>query len=379
MALILDEDQQMIKETAREFVQENSPITRVRELRDSNDADGFSRELWKEMAELGWAGIVIPEEYGGQGLGWMELGVILEECGRTLVPEPFVSTVLLGSTALLLGENETAKKDLLPAVCAGERLLALAFQETAHFHPFAIETRAEAANGRYTLNGKKVFVFDGHVADSLIVAARSAGKSGERDGITLFVVDAKAAGVSIQRTNMLDSRNAAEVTLKNVEVETSAVLGQPGQGGELLEAVLDRAAIGLAALMLGGALEAFDRTIAYLKERKQFNVPIGSFQALKHRASRMFCALEFSKSIVLGALTALDAGDANVAKFASTAKAQLSDTFALVAKEAVQMHGGIGVTDECDIGFYLKRAKVAGKTFGDASYHRERFARLEGY
>ena len=331
------------------------------------------------MAELGWAGILLPEEFGGSELGYAELGVVLEESGRTLAATPFLSTVLLGGNAVLLGGNETQKKEILPALAKGERILALALEESAHHAPYAIATRAEATSGGYKLTGKKTFVQDGHVADQLVVVARTAGKPGERDGLTLFLVPRGARGLNVKRTIMVDGRNAANVTLDGVEVESSAVLGSAGRGADVLDKVLDRATIGLAAEMVGTLTEAFERTIKYLKDRKQFGVPIGSFQALKHRAANMFVEVELSRSIVLDALRAIDENRPDVAQLASVAKARVSDAIHLIGNEGVQMFGGIGVTDEEEIGLFLKRARVAELTLGDAAHHRARFATLNGF
>ena len=379
MGLVLTEEQELLQQTAREFVKERSPVAKLRELRDSQDRVGFSRELWKEMAELGWVGIVYPEEYGGAGLGCAELGLVLEECGRQLVAEPFLSTVLLGGSAVLRAGNETQRKDVLPAVCAGERILALALQETSRHDPARIALRAEPQGEAYVLSGEKCFVLDGHVADQLVVVARTSGEIQDREGISLFLVDANAKGVSVTRTHMVDSRNAARIRFAGLEVERSALLGEVGRGASILDQVLDRATVGLCAELLGGIQEACDRTLAFLKEREQFGVPIGSFQALKHRAAVMFCEIELTRSIVIEALRALDEERADAPQLASMAKARCADAYFLVGNEAVQMHGGIGVTDESEIGFFLKRARVAQMTLGDAAYHRDRFARLRGF
>ncbi len=379
MSLVLTEEQELLQETARGFVQERSPVAGLRELRDKVDETGFNRELWKEMAELGWAGIVFPEQVGGAGLGYAELGIVLEEAGRTLRAHPLISTVLLGGNTVLLGGNETQKKDLLPAICAGEVLLALAYMEDARHEPHRVSTRAEPTGSGYRITGKKIFVLDGHVADQLIVLARTAGERGDRDGLTLFLVDSRAPGLSVTRTLMVDSRNAALVEFESVEVDRSQIVGQLDRATGLLGPVLDRATIGLCAEMLGSIQEAFDRTVSYLKEREQFGVPIGSFQALKHRAAEMFCEVELARSTVLEALRAVDADRPDLPEIASHAKSRCSDTFILVGNEAVQMYGGIGMTDEEEIGFFLKRARVAEQTFGDAAYHRDRFASLRGY
>jgi alkylation response protein AidB-like acyl-CoA dehydrogenase len=379
MSLILNEEQLLLQETARDFVQERSPVSALRELRDTEAADGFSRPLWKEMADLGWAGILIPEELGGAGLGYAELGVVLEEAGRTLLVHPFFSTVLLGGNAILLAGDETHKKDILPGVATGDRIVALAHQEVGRFDPYRVNTRAEVAGKGYRISGEKIFVLDGHVADSFVVVARTSGETRDRDGLTLFLVDGKAPGLSATRTIMVDSRNAAGVRLNGVEVDRSRVIGSVDRGADVLDAVFDRATIGLCAEMLGSFQEAFDRTLGYLKERKQFGVPIGSFQALKHRAGVMFCEIELARSVVMDALHAIDENRQDVPILASVAKARCSDTFVLIGNEAVQMYGGIGMTDEEEIGFFLKRARAAEQTLGDAAYHRDRFAKLGGY
>jgi len=377
MSFVLTEEQESIRKTAKSFIAERAPVAHLRALRDAPDAVGFSRDLWKEMASLGLGGMAIPETYGGAGLGFAELGLVLTECGRTLAPTPFVSTVLLGASALLVAGATEASQALLPGVCAGERIIAFAHDEGSRFAPYAVATRAEADGGGFRLSGEKTFVLDGHVANDFIVVARSAGTPNERTGLTLLRVPADAPGITVTRTHMVDSRNAARVRFNATPARD--VLGRPGEGADVLDAVLDRATAGLCAEMLGGIEEAFDRTVTYLKTRKQFGVPIGSFQALKHRAAHLFCEVELSKSIVLDALRAVDAKRPDLSRVVSVAKARLSDTYIAVTSEAVQMHGGVGVTDELDIGLFLKRARVAEMTLGTAAYHRRRFAELHGY
>jgi len=379
MALVLNEDQLLLKDAARTFIQNKSPVTAFRKLRDSNDKDGFDRKLWQEMAALGWAGIIIPEEFGGTGFGFTGLGVVLEETGRTLTASPLMSTALIGASALVLGGSAAHKKEILPAIAAGDWLMALAHEEGPHHSPYAIATKAKESDGGFVLSGKKNFVLDGHVADQLIVVARTSGRSGAREGLTLFLVDSKTPGVKTTRTQMADNRNAASVKFTGVKLARSAVLGQIDQGADILDPILDRARIGLAAEMLGGIREAFERTVEYLKTRQQFGVLIGTFQALKHRAAEMFCEIELSVSVVLDALIAIDENRNDVPQLASLAKARLNDTYYLVSNEALQMHGGIGMTDEFDIGLFMKRARVAMASFGDASFHRDRYATLEGY
>jgi len=378
--LALTEDQELLAKTAADFVAERSPVARVRQLRDANDPDGFSRALWKEMAELGWVGIPFPEAYGGAGMGLAELAVVLEALGRTLAPEPFLSSTLLAGQALLLGGSDAQKKDLLPPLVAGEKLLTLAFQEArSRYDLRRVETQAERAGEGWRLTGEKIQVLDGAAADALIVSARSAGAAGDAAGITLFLVPGDAKGLSRVRQQRVDSRGAALVKLEGVTLGAASVVGAPGTGGDLLESVVDRATVGLCAEMLGSMAQAFERTLTYLKQRIQFGVPIGSFQALKHRAAQCFIEIELARSTVMAAARAVDAGEADAARLVSLAKARCSDAGVLIANEALQMHGGIGMTDEHDIGFYLKRARVAELTFGDAAFHRDRWARLSGY
>ncbi len=381
MPMILNEEQNMLKDTARDFCANNIPISQLRRLRDEKSEDGFDRETWQSMVGLGWAGIPFPEAFGGLEFGYKGLGVVTEETGRTLAASPLFASVWVCGTAVNLGGSDAQKSTLLPGICSGERLMALALEESHRHSPYGTSTSAQPSAGGFVLDGRKCFVLDGHVADQFIVVARTAGQPGERDGISLFVVDSDAAGVDVRRTSMVDSRNAANLELAGVQVGADALLGALHQGADILDPTLDIARIGMAAEMLGGLQECFDRTIAYLKEREQFGVPIGSFQALKHRAANMFCEVELSKSCVLEALTALDEGrdQAEIAKLASLAKTKVGETYNLVSREGIQMHGGIGMTDEFDIGFFIKRAAVSEQTFGDINFHRNRYGELEGY
>ena len=379
MALTLDNETTLIRDTAFAFFKDKAPVSALRKLRDDKDPDGFSRALWREMAELGWAGFLVPEEYDGSAFGMVGLGQVLEASGATLAATPLVSTALIGASALTLGGSAAQKQAHLPKLAAGDLLTALAIDEGAHHAPAATALEARREGAGYVLSGEKRFVLDGHVADLLIVAARTSGKPGQRDGITLFLVPADAAGVTRQRTWMVDSRNAAIVRFDGVRLGADAVLGEADRGADLLDAILDRARAGLAAEMLGSASEDFDRILRYLKERKQFGVLIGTFQALQHRAGEMFCEIELTRSAVMQALSAIDAGADDVAQLASLAKAKAGEAFFLVSNEGVQMHGGIGMTDEFEIGFFLKRARAAQASFGDTAFHRDRYASLSGF
>jgi alkylation response protein AidB-like acyl-CoA dehydrogenase len=313
-------------------------------------------------------------------MGLAELAVVLEALGRKLAPEPFVPCVLLAGQALLLAGSEAQKSRWLPRLVAGEALLALGFQERrSRYDLQRVATRAEREPSGWRLSGEKIQVEAGASADALIVSARTSGAEAEAAGITLFLVPRDAPGLTVVPQQRVDARGAALIGLAGVTLGAGDVVGRVDEGGALLESVVDRARVGLCAEMLGSMSEAFERTLTYLKQRVQFGVPIGSFQALKHRAAQCFIEIELARSTVMAAARALDAGDAEAAKLVSLAKARCSEAGVLVANEAIQMHGGIGMTDEHEIGFYLKRARVAELTFGDAAFHRDRWARLSGY
>ncbi|MBT3522204.1 MAG: acyl-CoA dehydrogenase family protein [Gammaproteobacteria bacterium] len=382
MSLVLSEDQQLLKDSAKAFVDQNAPVSVLRGLRDSKDAQGYDQNLWRQMLELGWAGMAIPEAYGGFEFGYGGLGVVLEESGRTLVSSPLIATVLLGASAINELGSDAQKSEFLPQVVSGELLLALAIDEKPHHRPCRIETSAVKSGEGYVLNGCKTFVLDGHIANKLVVVARTAGAIDDEAGLSVFLVDAAAEGVSINRSWMVDSRNSAMLSLNDVKVGADALLGAEGDAYSSLTRVLDIGRIGVAAEMLGSMQQAFEITLDYLKQREQFGVLIGSFQGLQHRAAEMYSEIELCKSAVRAALAALDDADktdADIAEFASIAKAKLSEVATLVSNEAVQMHGGIGMTDEYDIGFYMKRARVAAAFLGDALFHRERYASLNGF
>lgn len=377
--LVLTEEQMMLKDSAKEFLKEQGSIKELRRLRDERDALGFAPQLWRSMVELGFAGTLIPESFGGSGFGHVGMGQIMEESGRNLTASPLFATAVLGVSAIVLGGNEQQKRELLARVAAGELLLALATDEVVRHAPANVSVRAEKKGEGFTVNGRKTFVVDGHIADKLIVSVRTSGERKDKRGIALLLVDRTAKGVQVERTIMVDSRNSAVVTFNNVQVPASAVLGKVDEGYGLLARVLDIGNAHLAAELLGIAEESFDRTVQYLKERKQFGVYIGSFQALQHRAAALWSAIELVKSSVLKALQALDADAADASLLVSVAKAKACETAELATNEAVQMHGGIGMTDEFDIGFFMKRARPAQLLFGDYRYHADRFAELNGY
>jgi alkylation response protein AidB-like acyl-CoA dehydrogenase len=382
MELVLSEDQQMLQEAARNFCQKHASIPVLRRLRDSRDETGFDRDIYQRMVELGWTGMSLPETYGGYAFGHGGLGVVLQETGRTLTSSPLIASILLSANLVNALGSEAQKQALLPGLIAGERLMAVGLDETPFHDPRKIRTRAKKNGGGYLLNGSKTLVLDGHVADQLIVIARTGGDDEGADGISAFLVDPAAQGVSVTRTWMLDSRNAAYVELSEVAVPQANRLGGEGDVFPELDQVLDVARIGVAAEMLGSIEEAFARIVDYLNQRQQFGVLIGSFQGLQHRAADMYSEIELCKSLVRAALASLDDQESSAqqrASLASAAKARLSDVFELVSNESIQMHGGIGMTDEFDIGFFIKRARVAQQFLGDAAFHRDRYATLNDF
>jgi acyl-CoA dehydrogenase len=379
MPLIFTEEQEMLKESARGFLEEAAPVSALRKLRDERSEEGFSVKLWKEMAEMGWAGVLVDEAHGGSGFGFVGAGVIAEEMGRTLTASPFLSTSILAATALNKFASDAAKAEYLPKIAAGGIVMALAVDEGRKHAPAMTALKAEKSGNGFRLSGSKTFVADGHVADRLIVAARTAGAPGEEAGLSLFVVDANAKGVARERTIMVDSRNAARVNFDNVAVTGEDVIGEVDNGFAALDGILSAGRAGLASELSGSAQRAFEMTTAYLKERKQFGKALGSFQALQHRAAHLYCEIEIVKSVTLKALQDLDSAFGMASVTCSLAKAKAGEVAKLASQEAVQMHGGIGMTDEFDIGLYMKRIRVAQEMFGDAAYHADRIARLRGY
>jgi acyl-CoA dehydrogenase len=367
MALVLNEEQQMLKNSAKEFFDGNAPVSALRRLRDEKNADGYDKRVWEEMVQMGWSGLVFPEEYGGLQFGYTGLGQILHESGKTLTASPLISTVALAGTMINEFGSSDQKEQYISAICEGKSLMAVAFEEKNIHKPLAADTIVKDNK----LSGTKKFVLDGHIADILLVTAVS------ESGLGVYIVDARGEGVHVQKHIMMDSRNASTVTFDDAPVID--MIGLPGDGGAIMDKSLDVARICLSAEMLGGMEEAFTRTMAYLKERKQFGVSIGSFQSLQHRAAHMYCEIELCKSLVIKSLQAIDENADDLAHFASMTKAKVGQIAELVSNEAIQMYGGIGMTDDEEIGFFLKRARVSQQTFGDYNYHLDRYAVLNNY
>lgn len=377
--LVLNDDQVMLQDAARGFVSEKAPVAALRKIRDEKVADGFDRGLWRDMAEMGWTGVLVPEDQGGLGFGFVGAGVICEEMGRTLTASPFLSTAMMAATALARAGSPAQKQRWLPAIVAGEAIIATAVDEGRRHDPAGTAMQAERHGNGFRLTGTKTYVVDGQAADAMIVAARTAGAAGESDGVSLFLVDARARGLSSERLSTLDSRGAAELTFDGVQVTADDVLGEVDDGFGLLEILLGAGRAGLAAELSGNAQESFGRTMAYLRERKQFGRTIGAFQALQHRAAHLYCEMEIARSAVLSALQALDADPAAASLAVSVAKSKASSVARLAAQEAVQMHGGIGMTDAIDIGLFMKRMQVASTLYGDADFHADRVALARGF
>jgi alkylation response protein AidB-like acyl-CoA dehydrogenase len=379
MKLILSEEQEFLRDTAKDFAQDRTPVAHFRALRDNNDQNLWDKDIWQEMVNLGWSGILIPEEFGGSNFGVAGISVILQECGKTLTPSPLFSTGVLGAYAISNFGTQEQKEKYLPKIVNGEITTALAVDESSHHDPSKTSLTAEKKEDNYILNGKKTFVIDGASADLLIVLTRTSGNSGELAGLTLFIMDSNANGINKIKLDMADSRNYANINFNDVICSNQDILGALESGGETVESILDIGRIAISAEMLGNAESAFETTIEYLKQRKQFGALIGTFQALQHRAAAMFCEIELTKSAVLAAVHGADERSNELQRLSSLAKTVAGETLHLISNEAIQMHGGIGVTDEYDLGFFIKRSRVAEQIFGSSTYHTERYANLSGF
>lgn len=380
MPLYLNDEQTMLRDTAKDFVGENAPVSHMRKLRDDKDAIGFSRDLWKQFAEIGFTGILIGEDAGGLGLGHVEAGVVLEEIGRNLSPSPFLTTAVAAVEAL---KGTAQAERWFPGIVAGETVAALAIDDGAK-HRASVSMKAERSGNGFRLTGRKQFVTHGHVADLLIVAARTAGSADDEHGVTLFAVPKDAAKLTVTPELLADASIAARIDFDGVEVDADAVIGEVDAGRDPLGRLLRAGRTGAAAEMLGVGGGAMDMTVGYLKERKQFGTLIGSFQALQHRAAHLYSEMEVARAAVLKAQQLLDAakeagGDEKANAAVSVAKAMTGLATTLAVQEGVQMHGGIGMTDEYDIGFYMKRGRVLAEMFGDANFHADLLAKQSGY
>ena len=379
MPLFHNEDQAMLADTARQFMAEEGNTTKqLRHWRARDCPDGFGHAIWKQMGELGFTGILVSEDDGGLGMGHVEAGIVLEEIGRNLTPSPFLTSSVLAATALGKGSNDLRGR-YLPGLISGESVYAVAVDETAKHRPEKITTKAEKSGNGFKLTGKKSFVVQGASADMLVVAARTSGGDSDDDGITLFAVPKDAANMSQEPVRLVDSSVASHVTFDGVELDGDAVIGEVDGGREVLNAMLNAGRIGAAAEGVGVASGAMDMTTDYLKQRKQFGKLIGEFQALQHRAAHLYSEVEIARAVTIKAQQLLDAESENADLMISVAKAKVAKAAGLSVKEGVQMHGGIGMTDEYDIGLYMKRDRALQEFLGDAYYHAGRVAELSGY
>jgi alkylation response protein AidB-like acyl-CoA dehydrogenase len=378
MAMTLNDDQTMLRDSARDFMKSEAPTTHFRKFRDMECKDGFSHGLWKQFAEMGFTGILIPEADGGMGMGHIEAGIVLEEIGRNLSPSPFLSTSVAAVEALKLADKAMRER-WFPGILAGETVIGLAIDEGVKHRPEKTDCKAERSGNGFKLSGQKQFVVQGASSDMLIVAARTAGAAGETDGLTLFAVEKDAAGMSMEAARLVDSAMAAHITLEGVQVDADAVIGEVDGGWAVLSKMLDAGRVGAAAEMVGVGTGAMDITFDYLKTRKQFDRVIGEFQALQHRAAHLYGEMEGARSIVLKAQSMLDEGHAKADLYVAAAKAKAGLACNLSVREGVQMHGGIGMTDEYDIGLYMKRDRSLNEFFGDAYFHADRVATMNGY
>jgi alkylation response protein AidB-like acyl-CoA dehydrogenase len=375
---LLTEEQEMLRDSAKGWVTDHSPVSAMRKIRDSGSEIGFDPATFKSIAGMGWTGVVIPEDFGGSDFGYRSMGVILEEFGRKLVAAPLIGSAIGAASAIALGGTDAQKSEWLPKIADGSGIAALAIDEGPRYAPEKIALAATKKGSGYALSGNKTFVLEGLAANVFVVVARTSGKPTDEKGITLFLVPANAKGLSRKRRELIDSRGYADLKFDNVEVGADAVIGKADDGGSLLTKVLDRVYASIAAEEVGVALQAFETTLEYLKTRVQFGQVIGTFQALQHRAANLFTQIQLARPTVDEALTAIDIDAADVSEMASLSKATANDLVNYVTREMIQLHGGIGMTDAHDAGFYIKRARTLEASFGSSAYHRERFARLKG-
>lgn len=379
MPLYHTEDQAMLADTARGFMADEGNIAKqLRHFRDINCRDGFGHALWKQFGEMGFTGMLVADADGGLGMGHVEAGIVLAEIGRNLTPSPFLTSAVMAATALGQASDELRGR-YLPGLLAGDSVFAVAIDEGPKHRPERIATRAERAGNGFRLTGSKTFVVHGGSADMLVVAARTAGSEGDDGGITLFAVPKDAAGMTIASARLVDSAQAAHVTFAGVQLDADAVIGELDGGRDVLNRVVAAGRVGAAAESIGVAEGAFAMTTTYLKQRKQFGQLIGSFQALQHRAAHLYSELEIARAAVIKAQQLLDAGSDKADLMVSVAKAKAGKVAGLAVREGVQMHGGIGMTDEYDIGLYMKRDRALAEFLGDLYYHADRVAKLSGY
>jgi alkylation response protein AidB-like acyl-CoA dehydrogenase len=378
MAMLLTEEQRMLSDTAGHFLTDRAGSAGLRAVRDGARPEGFDRTAWTACAEMGFAGLLVPENSGGLGLGHVEAGLVQEALGRNLIHSPFLSTSVGAAVALGLAD-EALRRSWLPRIATGEALVALALDEGVRHRPEQVACMAVPSGPGFAVTGHKRAVVQAGAADALIVLARTSGGDREAEGTTLFLIERGAPGLSLRNERLLDAGMAATVELENVEIGAQQVIGEVGEGAKVLDPMLAALRTAAAAELVGLGLGAFAMTLDYLKQRKQFGRTIGSFQALQHRAAQLDGELQLAAAAVLKAQQLLDAGNAGAPTAAMVAKAIAGDASLLAVQEGVQMHGGIGMTDEHDIGLFMKRQRVLGELWGNSDYLADRLARDQGY
>ena len=376
---LLSEEQTMIRDQAVAWVRDDSPVTQFRAMRDSGTPLGFFPETWDAMVNLGWPGMLIPEAYGGSGLGYLTFGIVLEQLGRHLTASPLFASALVGASAIIQAGNEAQKTWILPKVADGSAIVSLALEEGARHSPENTALTVKRSDSGYVLSGEKTFVMEGMAASHFVVVGRSAGSIGSLGGVSLFLVEASAEGLTRSRLATMDARGYANLSFDDVAVREDALVGEEGSAASHLGLILDIARAGLAMEMLGTAGYAFEMTLDYLKTRKQFGQVIGSFQALGHRAASLYTEMELARSCVEAALQALDSGSEDRESLVALSKAKAGAFLHDMSNQLIQIHGGIGMTDEFDAGFYLKRARVLEIAYGGVAYHKDRYATLLGF
>ncbi len=379
MALVLNEEQQLLKDSAAGFLAEKATVEHLRALRDSRSETGYDADVWAETAEMGFTAMVVDEAYGGVGFGMVGAGVVAEEMGKNLSASPWFASSVVAADLINSMASDTQKEALLGPIVEGSNIVTLAVDEGGHHDPEGISARAEKTDGGYKLYGLKSFVPDAHVATQYLVVARTSGSAGDKSGLTVFLLDRGTQGLIVDQSIMADSRNWGRLTMEGVAVTSDAIIGSVDDAFTPLDKTLDKARVVIAAELLGISRACFADTMEYLKDRKQFGVAIGTFQALQHRAAHLFSDIELAHSSIIKALQAADADSPALATLASVAKAKACQVAELATNEAVQMFGGIGMTDECNVGFYMKRARIAQALYGDYNFHAGRYADLRGF
>ena len=376
MDLSFSEEQLLIKESVEKFIEKDYDFETRNKLSETEER--FSRENWKQFAELGWLGVTLPEEFGGFSGGPTETMLMMEAFGAGMLLEPYISSVVMSGNLINIGASSAQKKALLPPLIEGDLLLVTAFAETQpQYNPVSVSVQAQKQGDNYVINGEKVVILDAPSADKLIVSARTSGKTTDPSGISLFLVDANAAGVELTSYNTMDGGRAANINFNNVSVSASDLLGTEGEGHDVLSRAIELTTAALCAHAVGMMRSAYEATLEYIKTREQFGVPIGKFQVLQHRMVDMYMNIEQARSMVYMVSIDVTSDDALTRqKAVSGAKAYVGKCARLVAQDSVQIHGGVGMTEELDVGHYFRNLTLFCNTLGSTDFHLKRYAEL---